>query len=131
MEVVGAIIKNKSNEYLLQQRDKYAPSFKHHWTLFGGLVEQDETPKKALLRELNEEIDLSPDLIESATLIQTNTNDTNVTQYIFEVVTTTPVSDLTLREGEAMEYVSQTSLFDREFAFNIKDVLEKYIKQIR
>ena len=129
MEVVGAIIKNTNNEYLLQQRDEHAPSFRHHWTLFGGQVEEDEIPEEALLRELEEEIELSPNAIESIELIQTNKNDNGVIQYIFEVTTNVPIKDLALHEGEAMVYVPEASLFEREFAFNIKEVFEKYIRQ--
>jgi len=129
MEVVGAIIKNTNNEYLLQQRDEHAPTFKHHWTLFGGQVEEGEKPEEALLRELEEEIELNPSAIESIELIQTNVNDNGVIQYIFEVTTNVLIEDLTLHEGETMMYIPEASLFNREFAFNIKDVFKKYIKR--
>ena len=129
MEVVGAIIRNTNNEYLLQQRDEHAPSFKHHWTLFGGQVEDGEKPEDALLRELSEEIYLKPDIIDSITLIQTNVNDDGVTQYIFEIITNAQITDLVLSEGETMAYIAESSLFARNFAFNIKEVFEKYIKQ--
>jgi|GEM_PF-718415 len=129
MEVVGAIIRNTNKEYLLQQRDEHAPSFKHHWTLFGGQVEEGEEPKEALLRELKEEINLDPVIIESITLIQKNINDNGITQYIFELMTNVQIGDLSLSEGETMAYVGEDALFDREFAFNIKEVFEKYIKQ--
>ena len=129
MEVVGAIIRNHGNEYLLQQRDEHAPSFKHRWTLFGGQVEKGENPTEALLRELKEEIDLDPDAIETIQLVQTNHEENGLIQYIFEITTNASIDKLTLGEGEAMAFVSEDSLFEREFAFNIKDVLEKYIKQ--
>ena len=112
MEVVGAIIRNASGEYLLQQRDENAPSFKHCWTLFGGLVEQGEEPEVAFLRELNEELDLDPKDIHSIKLIQTNKSE--VTQYIFEVTTSVLLDELTLHEGESMAYIPEGSLFDRE-----------------
>lgn len=129
MEVVGAIIMNESNEYLLQLRDDEAPTFKHHWTLFGGHVEEDEQPHEALLRELGEELRLDKDRIHSTELTQTNIDDNGTVQYIFEIGTNVPLSELVLGEGEAMEYVPEDVLFDRDFAFNIKNVLEQHVKR--
>jgi mutator protein MutT len=129
MEVVGAIIKNASNEYLLQQRDENAPTFKHEWTLFGGKVEEGEQPEEALLRELDEELRLDPQDIESITLVQTNTDENGTVQYVFEIITNVPIEALVLGEGEAMEYVPEASLFDRTYAFNIEAVLASYIKK--
>ena len=125
MEVVGAIIRNKRGEYLLQQRDEHAPSFKHHWTLFGGQVEEGEKPEEAMMRELDEELGFKVRDMLSVELVQTNTNEGGLVQYIFEIITEVELDDLTLGEGEAMEYVDEGVLFEREFAFNIKEVLEK------
>ena len=48
-----------NNKYLLQLRDKhkniYYPNF---WGLFGGSIEKKETPRKAITREIKEEINL-------------------------------------------------------------------------
>jgi 8-oxo-dGTP diphosphatase len=48
-----------NNKYLLQLRDKhkniYYPNF---WGLFGGTIEKKETPVKAIIREIKEEINL-------------------------------------------------------------------------
>ncbi len=55
---VGAII-IKNNKYLLQKRDtKKKIFFPGFWGVFGGSVEKYETEKKAILRELNEELSL-------------------------------------------------------------------------
>ena len=55
---VGAIIINTSGDFLLQKRDNNPIKFPRHWTLFGGNVEKDEASKKAILRELKEQISL-------------------------------------------------------------------------
>lgn len=127
MQVVGAIIKNHENEYLLQLRDDKAPSFKNRWTLFGGHIEAGEEPDEALLRELDEELTLSPNAIESMQEIQTNEDPNGTKQYIFEVLTGIALRQLMLNEGAEMRYVSQDLLFDRKFAFNIEEVLRQYL----
>lgn len=127
MLVVGAIIKNLAGEYLLQLRDEHAPSFQHCWTLFGGAVEPGETPKQALLRELHEELELTPDQIKSLQQIQDNHDQTGIQQIILELETSAALSDLTLHEGEAMQFVTEQDLFQRTFAFNIERVLRAYL----
>jgi mutator protein MutT len=72
MQVVGAIIKNHEDEYLLQLRDDKAPTFKNKWTLFGGKVEDGELPEQALTRELEEELSVPDTAIESLRQVQIN-----------------------------------------------------------
>ena len=55
--VVAAIIRNKDNKYLITQRlpdAKYAG----YWEFPGGTIEDGETPEKALVRELKEELNI-------------------------------------------------------------------------
>jgi len=47
----GALIFNKGGEILFVK-----PSYKNYWSLPGGVIEADESPKKACLREVREEI---------------------------------------------------------------------------
>jgi 8-oxo-dGTP diphosphatase len=127
MIVVGAIILNESGKFLLQQRDEHAPSFKNCWTLFGGRVELKETPKDALLRELDEELSLTAESILSIKQIQTNIDDIGTEQIIYELHMNVSLDQLTLNEGRDMRFVSVDQLFDRMFAFNIEQVLRTYL----
>ncbi|MAI05666.1 MAG: hypothetical protein CBC47_00610 [Alphaproteobacteria bacterium TMED87] len=58
---VAAIIKNPSNDYLLQLRDLINGIFyPGHWGLFGGgLEKKDIDPKDCVIRELKEELNIS------------------------------------------------------------------------
>jgi mutator protein MutT len=59
-QVVGVVIYNRHGEILLQQRDdKPGLPYAGHWTFFGGAVEAGETPEEAIIRELQEELELS------------------------------------------------------------------------
>lgn len=127
MQVVGAIIKNSNNEYLLQLRDDKAPSFKNKWTLFGGHVEDQEMPKEALMRGLNEELQLARSAIQSLRHVQSNQHEGGPQQLIFEVLSDTTLNQLVLGEGAAMEYIPEQQLLNREFAFNIEQVLRNYL----
>lgn len=49
----GALILNDQDEILIVK-----PSYKDHWSIAGGFVEADESPREACLREVKEEIGL-------------------------------------------------------------------------
>ncbi|PIX10849.1 NUDIX hydrolase [Candidatus Falkowbacteria bacterium CG_4_8_14_3_um_filter_36_11] len=48
---VGALIMNAKDEILIVK-----PAYKDHWSIAGGVVEENESPKTACLREVKEEI---------------------------------------------------------------------------
>ena len=58
-EVVAVFLRANNGSYLLQLRDDN-PSieFPGHWGLFGGTIENGESPCEAASRELEEEIEI-------------------------------------------------------------------------
>lgn len=124
---IGAIIQNPKYGFLLQQRTKDAPTYPLRWSLFGGAVEAKETPKQAILRELQEEINLGPDKIKQIKVVQRNIQKNGNLQIIFYLETSASLKDLTLKEGKQMKFATKEKLFRRKFAFNIKEVLEKFL----
>lgn len=58
---VAAILHTPDGRYLMQKRDAQ-PWLRvaGHWALFGGGAKPDESPKAALLRELDEELGFRP-----------------------------------------------------------------------
>jgi mutator protein MutT len=126
---VGAIIENSKCGFLLQQRDEQAPTFPLYWTLFGGKVEEGEYPKKALFRELKEEIGFTRDFIISCKRVQRNLQDNGAIQHIYYLQTKVEVNQLSLKEGKQMQYISRKDLFNRKFAFNIGEVLRSFLEK--
>jgi 8-oxo-dGTP diphosphatase len=127
MNVVGAVISNKRGEFLLQQRDDSAPSFRRCWTLFGGAIETNESPIEAILRELKEELALDLSRVVLVSLFRVYHQPQNVSQSIFEVGIEADIADLSLKEGLAMRFVEPAEFPILEFAFNIEVVLEDYL----
>jgi 8-oxo-dGTP pyrophosphatase MutT (NUDIX family) len=63
----AALLLLEDGRYILQLRDNIAPIFfPGHWGLFGGGIQDAETPLRALRRELKEELDLEIDDDEAA-----------------------------------------------------------------
>ena len=63
IKVVGAIIENENNEILCALRSPIM-SLPNMWEFPGGKVEEDETLKEAIEREIKEELDCDVEFIE-------------------------------------------------------------------
>tara|TARA_Y100000294_G_C8440534_1_gene290544 strand:- start:86 stop:493 length:408 start_codon:yes stop_codon:yes gene_type:complete len=50
------ILRDEQGKVLLQHRDENAPTSPNHWGLFGGTIEDNETPDQTLKREAMEEL---------------------------------------------------------------------------
>ena len=99
MRYVGAIIEHPQRGFLLQQRDRHAPTFPLCWTLFGGKVMDNERPREAVLRELQEEIHLTKNQILRFNRIQRNIQTNGSEQFIYHILTKVDISVLQLQEG--------------------------------
>jgi 8-oxo-dGTP diphosphatase len=100
LQVAKAFI-YQGNRLLLQLRDNIpeiiAPN---QWGLFGGTVDQGETPAQAMKREIEEELCWTPP--EPKYLLTWEAPDRPCTTYIFGIPLTVAVSQLTLTEGQAL-----------------------------
>lgn len=112
---------------LLQQKTYDAPRFPGVWSLFGGLVEEDETPEKAAKREVKEELNL--ELPISAfhhfkTYLPSETK-TGRKRVIFHVSLPDDVK-LTLREGRGLGYFSQEEIKHLAMPEHIQKILTDF-----
>jgi len=59
-QVAAVLLFDKNNKLLIYLRDdKPDISFQNHWDLFGGIMEECETPEQTLVREVQEEIGIT------------------------------------------------------------------------
>lgn len=56
-QAAGALFRDRNGRVLLVQ-----PSYKQHWDIPGGIVEEGETPREAAGREVKEELGITADI---------------------------------------------------------------------
>ncbi len=93
--------------YLMQLRDRIAGIwFPGHWGLFGGAVDDDETPLAAMHRELAEELGLEDRMVTYFSQVIFDLGDPAAgfrRRYFYEVpIEEREVAGLALKEGQAM-----------------------------
>jgi 8-oxo-dGTP diphosphatase len=130
MEKIAAVIfENDKGEFLLYLRDgKPGIPFPYHWDLFGGHIEEGETPEQALVREVKEELDY--DLKEfkffKEYLCLEGDAYPNI-KYIYSGKINLPVEEMTLLEGEYLQYFSKEEIPDVKFANILKTIVMEFI----
>jgi len=105
------ILRDAEGKFLLQFRDSGAPTGKLRFTLFGGSIDEGETPEAGALRETLEELELAvrPEDLRLVTVKPFFQEELmqDETLNIFEV--TKPVSwdDIRIREGAGAAFLTK------------------------
>jgi 8-oxo-dGTP diphosphatase len=107
MSSVAIIFEGKNNTVLLQLRDKKAPTFPNMWGLFGGALEDNETPIEGAIRETKEELGITLNK-EDFQFLSTLSYENNQF-YIFKAKLSC-ANNLTLAEGKDMKFFSREEI---------------------
>lgn len=120
---VSAILINPRGQVLLQQRDDNpAIRYPGHWSLFGGTIEDGESPAEAVAREVQEEIDFE---LRNFGLFREFVQN-NKREFAFAGELTAGLDELTLSEGQGMNFFEPSELRDLQIRPDDKDTLEQY-----
>lgn len=114
---------------LFQLRDNKPEIFyPDRWGLFGGTVDEGETPAQAIKREVAEELSWTPP--EPKYLLTWEEPDRACTSYIFGVPLTVPTSELTLTEGQAFGLFTFEELTQLLLVPKISQMLPQVVEAI-
>jgi 8-oxo-dGTP diphosphatase len=120
---VSAILINRDGQVLLQQRDDNpAIRYPSHWSLFGGTMEDGETAATAVAREVKEEIDFE---MRNFGLFREFVQN-NKREFAFAGELNAGLDELTLSEGQGMNFFYASQLKELQIRPDDKDTLEKY-----
>lgn len=132
MHTIAAIIlENSGGEILLYLRDnKPTIPFPHHWDLFGGYVEEGETPEQALIREVKEELDYDLKEYKFFKKYECLEGDAHPNvKYVYIGKVDKPVEELHLQEGERLQFFTREEIPHVAFANILKDIVMDYISK--
>ncbi len=121
-EVVIIFIRNNFDSYLLQLRDfKSSIIYPGHWGAFGGAIEEGESPRSALDRELIEEIGYAPEALNY--FREFSKDEDNLKIHIFYSDMSVSLAELCLMEGVDMglftrEEILSKNLYSNKFEKN-------------
>jgi len=120
---VSAILINPHGQVLLQQRDDNpAIRYPGHWSLFGGTIEDGESPAEAVAREVLEEIDFN---MRNFGLFREFVQN-NKREFAFAGELSAGLDELTLSEGQGMNLFYPGQLKELQIRPDDKATLEKY-----
>lgn len=106
-EVVVAALINKRGEILLSTRP--APKvYAGYWELPGGKVEKDESLQQALIRELQEELGVTPIVFEEVDCEEFSYPHADVRLHFFRC--TDWKGEITCKEGQVYGFFSEKTL---------------------
>ena len=123
---VGAIIEHPAHGFLLQKRDNNTDYYPNMWTIFGGKVVEGESVKEALFRELYEELEFGKNQVLKLKKFLDHVTKNGQRQVVYHIITNAEVEALVIKEGDSFGYFRKDEVFDRDFAFNIREVLESF-----
>jgi 8-oxo-dGTP diphosphatase len=128
-KIAEIILENDKGELLLYLRDnKPGIPFPQHWDLFGGHVEEGETPEEALVREIKEE--LNYDLKEYKFFKEYECLEGDAypnIKYVYSGRFNLPIEEINLLEGDYPKYFRRDEIPHVKFANILKSIVMDYI----
>lgn len=123
VKVAAAIIKDKNRIFTTQRG--YG-EFKDGWEFPGGKIEENETPKEALIREIKEELDTTIAVEELIDIVEYDYPDFHLSMHCF--LCSIVSGDLILKEHEASRWLTKDELWSVEWLPADLSLIEKIEK---
>ncbi len=124
--VAVILLYNEDKKILLQHRGKDMKRLPGYWGLFGGGIDEGETPEEAVRRETKEELDYELGNPKLIMVQEFKGKHHDGTKYVF-VEKYNPSKKLTLCEGQGMKWVLLNETKSLKIVDHDIEVLE-YIK---
>lgn len=128
-KIAAVILENDKKEILLYLRDnKPTIPFPHHWDLFGGYIEEGETPEQALVREVKEELDYNLEDYKFFKKYECLEGDAHPNiKYVYIGKIDKSIKDIKLQVGEKLQFISREEIPNVKFANILKKIVMDYI----
>jgi len=125
MECAGVIFENSGRLLLQLRANSKNINNPNLWGIFGGFMEQGETPEQAVIREIKEELDITLNKRDIKFVAKIEYG--GLIRYIFRSSFPIDFSKVTLNEGQDMEFFSLDEIFQSDKIIPVlKPILRKY-----
>lgn len=130
-KATSIIIVNPRGEILFLLRDNNPNiSFPNHWSLPGGVVEFNELPEQAAVRELQEETSLILELsFWKFYERKPQKRQVIVDQYIYTGATDKECTEMIIGEGQALRFLSRDEINSLPIAYEFDKLANEYFDQ--
>lgn len=129
-EVATCLLFDRDQNLVIYLRDnKPSIPFPNSWDLFGGTLEDGETPEQALSRELSEELsitDFSPHFFRDYSCV-TGDVSPNI-KHVFWAIIEQSWDELTLNEGQQLAGINLGDRFNYMFANILSNIIEDFVR---
>ena len=109
--------------------------FPNYIDKLGGIVEKEETPGEAIVREMAEELtDLrtgNPYFLEKFDIFNVYIDQWNVEQHVFWKEADFGIDDVHLNEGQALVWLTEEEVQTTALAFGIEAIVMEFFKAHR
>ena len=120
VKVAAAIIKDNNRIFATQRG--YG-EFKDGWEFPGGKIEENETPREALVREIKEELDIIITVEKLIDIVEYDYPNFHLTMYC--LLCTIVAGDLVLKEHKAARWITKEQLGSVEWLPAGLELIEK------
>ena len=126
----GFLYNPKTRQVLLHLRDAKAPINPNKWAFFGGISENDETPKECFVREMQEELNIGIAEHEVLPLCDYLNTNRGTWRYVFYVQSELPASAMKLGEGADFRWIPLKEVFNYDLTKSVKSDLETFLQKL-
>jgi 8-oxo-dGTP diphosphatase len=125
IHVVAAVIRDGNRIFATQ---KGYGNYKGWWEFPGGKIEEGESPRQALEREIREELDTRIDVGELISHVEYDYPEFHMDMDCFWCTVTE--GNLTLKEAQSARWLGKEDLYSVKWLPADKDILEKIERQL-
>ncbi len=133
----GVIFYDRPHQRVLVYRrdDKPSIPFPGQLDLLGGHTEEGETPEQTVVREIGEELEDrrtgKPFVLAGHRLFTVYTDVRGVTDYVFCAEADFELTDVSLKEGQGLVWVTEDDVKRTYFAFGYNVILTTFFQALR
>lgn len=132
IEVSTALLFDSEGKLLIYLRDdKPEIPFPNYWDLFGGHVEPGESPEVALVREVQEELNIQlVDYVFFKTYDCLEGDAHPNIKHVYSAQISQPAKNLTLYEGQYLKGIAIETRHKYQFANILGKIIDDYVDTI-